>query len=236
MLGTIREAVRRRRARRADRRQRTVGKHMVWRDQPFFVAARAAHGHVAGIPDLRLFVLQSFVRSIPDVPGDIAECGTRNGKSALFMLDALDGTERRMVLFDSFEGLSDPTPGQDTLASAFDPKTGERHFHQADPQVVVDRFRDRPVDVMTGWIPDRFPEVADRRFALVHVDVDLYQPTLDSLAFLFPRLAPFGVLICDDYGSGAYPGARKAMDEYFADRPEGIVELPTGQAFVVKRG
>ena len=230
------DAVVNRRAIRADRRQRMVGRHMVWRDQPHFTRAVRAHGAIKGIPDLRLFFLQSCVRALANVPGDIAECGTRNGKSALFMLDAMgaEADARTMFLFDSFEGLSDPTPGRDTLESAH-VEGGARRFAVSDPAEVVERFRGRRVEIKTGWIPERFPEVADRRFALVHVDVDLYQPTHDAIAFFYERLEPHGMIVCDDYGSGRYPGAREAMDEFFAERPEGVVELPQGQAFIVKR-
>jgi hypothetical protein len=42
------------------------------------------------------------------------------------------------------------------------------------------------------------------------------------------------MIICDDYGSALCPGARKAFDQFFENRPEGIIELPTGQAIVVK--
>ncbi|TIX21118.1 MAG: methyltransferase, partial [Mesorhizobium sp.] len=73
-----------------------------------------------------------------------------------------------------------------------------------------------------------------RRFALVHIDVDLYEPTRDALAFFYDRVCANGMIICDDYGSGLCPGARKAFDQFFENRPEGIIELPTGQAIVVK--
>ena len=85
-----------------------------------------------------------------------------------------------------------------------------------------------------GWIPERFDDVADRRFAFVHVDVDLEQPTRDSLAFFYPRLVPGGVLLCDDYGFVTCPGARRAFDEYIADKPEPLPERPTGQGFLIK--
>ena len=42
-----------------------------------------------------------------------------------------------------------------------------------------------------GWIPERFDEVKDRTFSFVHIDVELYQPTYDSLEFFFPRLKKF---------------------------------------------
>ena len=65
-----------------------------------------------------------------------------------------------------------------------------------------------------GWIPDKFHEVSDKKFCLVHIDVDLYQPTLDSLNFFWDKLNG-GVLVCDDYGSLLCPGTKKAMDKIF---------------------
>jgi O-methyltransferase len=210
-----------------------IAPHMVWLHEPFFVSAKARVKQ-PGIPDIRCFFLQSCLRSIADVAGDVAECGVREGKSALFMLEALN-TPRNFFLFDSFEGLSDPVSGKDTLQSAIDPESGKRIF-AGDVDKVCRTFAGRPnVHVMEGWIPARFAEVSERQFALVHVDVDLYEPTMASFAFFYPRLKPHGILICDDYGSGAYPGARRAMDEFLADKPEKPIELPQGQAFVIKR-
>jgi hypothetical protein len=70
----------------------------------------------------------------------------------------------------------------------------------------------------------------------VHIDVDLYQPTLDSIRFFYPRLAPGGIILCDDYGYSSCPGAKGAFDEYMKDRPEKIIHAPTGQAFIIKDG
>ena len=85
-----------------------------------------------------------------------------------------------------------------------------------------------------GWVPTRFPEVADRRFALVHIDVDLHQPTHDTLEFFYERMNPGGVMICDDYGSAQCPGAKKAVDDFFVGK-ENAFFIPTGQAFIIKR-
>jgi O-methyltransferase len=88
-----------------------------------------------------------------------------------------------------------------------------------------------------GWIPERFDEVKDLQFAFVHVDVDLHEPTRDSLVYFYERLVPGGILLCDDYGSAACPGAKQAFDELIADKPErSVIHLPTGQGFIVKRG
>ena len=48
-------------------------------------------------------------------------------------------------------------------------------------------------------------------------------------------LSPDGMLICDDYGSRKCPGAYKAVNEFMADKPEGILHLPTGQSIVYKQ-
>ncbi len=211
-----------------------IAPHMVWLHEPYFVRAKAKV-KVPGIPDIRCFFLQSCLRSLKDVPGDVAECGVREGKSSFFLLEA-DEAERDYYLFDSFEGFSDPVAGKDSLKSAIDPNTGARIF-DGDFDKVAQSFKGHSnVHLIKGWIPDRFDDVADKTFAFVHVDVDLYQPTLDSFAYFYPRLAPNGILVCDDYGSAHYPGARLAMDEYFADKPETPIELPQGQAFIVKRG
>ena len=68
----------------------------------------------------------------------------------------------------------------------------------------------------------------------MHIDVDLHQPTYDSLEFFYKRTTPGGIVLCDDYGSIHCPGAKKAMDTFFRDKPEEIIALSTGQAFIVK--
>lgn len=215
-------------------KQRTIAEHMVWREQHFYVAAAEKYAqYLPGIPEIRCFFLQSCLRSLSRLDGDVAECGTRKGKSALYMLEALD-KKRDFFLFDSFEGLSDPVPGKDTITTSFD-KTGKNRIFNENFKEVEQRFKSHAnVHLMKGWIPDKFSEVVDRQFVLVHVDVDMYQPTLDSFEFFYDRVPVGGMIICDDYGSGSYPGARDAMDEFFADKTECPIELPQGQAFVVK--
>lgn len=87
-----------------------------------------------------------------------------------------------------------------------------------------------------GWIPERFADVAQRKFCFVHVDVDLFQPTRDSLEFFYPRMVRGGIILCDDYGFTSCPGAQTAFDTYLADKPEKVVNLPTGQGFIVRLG
>jgi O-methyltransferase len=67
----------------------------------------------------------------------------------------------------------------------------------------------------------------------VHIDVDIYEPTRDSMAFFYPRLNDGGIIICDDYGFKSYPGATKAVDEFLRDKPEKMVALNDGGGFMI---
>lgn len=230
-MRAAKKLLRRLKLRRRD--ENAIPPWMVWKDQEFFVRAKARHT-MPGIPDMRCFFLQSCIRSIEDVEGDVAECGVREGKSASFMREAC-ARPRTFFLFDSFEGLSDPAPGRDTIATAWREDGRKRVFAVAADRVIARLEAIEGFRVLRGWIPARFPEVADRTFALAHIDVDLYEPTRDAIAFFYPRMAHHGLIVCDDYGSGAYPGARVAIDEYLADKPEKPIELPQGQCLIVKR-
>jgi hypothetical protein len=86
---------------------------------------------------------------------------------------------------------------------------------------------------MEGWIPERFPEVADRRFAFVHIDVDLEQPTRDSIEFFYPRMNKGGIILCDDYGFTTCPGATSTIDAYLLDKPEKMLSMCCGGGFLI---
>ena len=74
------------------------------------------------------------------------------------------------------------------------------------------------IEIYNGWIPDRFKEVENKKFQFVHLDVDLYEPTRDSLNFFYPKLVQGGVIVCDDYNFSTFPGAKKAWDNFFKDK------------------
>ena len=85
-----------------------------------------------------------------------------------------------------------------------------------------------------GWIPERFSAVTDKTFSFVHIDVDIYQPTKDSIEFFYPRLATGGILMCDDYGFSNCPGATQAIDDFLRDKPEKAIALTDGGGFIIK--
>lgn len=179
----------------------------------------------------RKFAIREFARYAARLNGDMAECGVWRGGSAWLMAKALRaaGRQNRLHIFDSFAGLSQPT------------SVDGAHWNAGDLAVPIERVRENlaPVeDVIQywpGWIPNEFRHVAGRRFSLVHIDVDLAEPTWDSLEFFYPRVVDGGLIVCDDYGFDTCPGARKAMDAFAVDHEEQVIHLPTGQGVIIRR-
>ena len=178
----------------------------------------------------RKYVLREFTRSLRRHPGAIAECGCYVGVSAWFMANEADGAD--IYLFDSFEGLSAPTKKDTSPAGMQQWRAGDMSSSEALIRRNLDGFKN--IHIMKGWIPNRFQEVADLKFKLVHIDVDLYDPTLASLQFFYPRLNQGGMIVMDDYGFENCPGAHKAAEEFMQDKPETIIHLPTGQGLIIR--
>jgi O-methyltransferase len=72
--------------------------------------------------------------------------------------------------------------------------------------------------IYKGWIPSAFKEVESKKFSFVHIDVVLYEPTLETIEFFFPKLVKGGVMCCGSYNSSAFRGAKNAWDKYFKDK------------------
>lgn len=209
---------------------------LIWlADEAFLSAqAEATRRGAKGIPADRCYMLLEAARLTRNVEGHFAECGVRNGKSSLFLLTgAGEDSAKRLHAFDSFAGLSRPGAADRAAGGDMGWASGELAVAEDVVRRNLSDFSDR-VRLHKGWIPERFPDVEEERFSLVHVDVDLHEPTRAAVAFFYPRVNAGGVIICDDYGSARCPGAKKAIDEFFADKPERVIALPTGQSLVIK--
>lgn len=176
----------------------------------------------------RKYTMDQLLKQVLKLPGELAECGVYRGASAYLMCRAMQGVPRHVHLFDSFEGLSAPgkLDGNYWVPGALNAPEGM--LRQA--LMEFDNYR-----IYRGWIPQRFNEVAQYSFSFVHIDVDLHQPTRDSLEFFYPRTLRGGIILMDDYGFTTCPGAKHAADDYFSGKPEPIIMLTTGQAVVFKQ-
>ena len=185
----------------------------------------------------RHYVLNYLLRNTDLRKGDVCEMGCWRGLSAYqiaFYLKAQD-VDVILHIFDSFEGLSH-------MESADRYEEDKRNVDSIRKQfacslnIVQNNLREFSfIKYYKGWIPETFHEVKDETFSFVHIDVDLYQPTLDSFEFFYPRLTPGGAMVFDDYGCVHFPGAKKAIDECLSKHHNGFfLPLPSGQAFLIK--
>lgn len=177
----------------------------------------------------RKYTVIQFLKLVDHLTGDTAECGVYEGATSYFICKHTQQTGKTHHIFDSFEGLSEP--------SEVDGSFWRKGSLTAEEQTARKNLSEFGNTIFyKGWIPERFNEVKDVQFSFVHIDVDLYQPTFDSLAFFYDRLQPEGIIICDDYDFiKSCPGARKAMDDFFKDKPENVISLSTGQGFIIKK-
>ncbi|MFI6326557.1 TylF/MycF/NovP-related O-methyltransferase [Nonomuraea sp. NPDC050556] len=177
----------------------------------------------------RLYYLAALARHAAALGGAFAECGVFRGGTALMLSRVSSVHCNELHLLDSFEGLSQPDCGHDVFYRPGD-------FASTDTEMVVTLLDEAGprVRVYQGWIPQVLAQLPQRRWALVHVDVDLYQPTWDTCEHFYDDMMPGGVFVFDEYGFPTCRGERDAVDEFFASRPETPIALPTGQSFVIK--
>ncbi|MDX6691169.1 MAG: O-methyltransferase [Solirubrobacteraceae bacterium] len=196
---------------------------------PLRTGARAARAREHGrdwpvfaqtmIGTTRLDSLQDCVDDVlrSEVPGDLIEAGVWRGGAAIFMrgiLEARGADDRLVWVCDSFEGLPEPDPAVRADVE------GERWHKLAHLRVSEEEVRqnfarygllDERVRFVKGWFKDTLPRLSDRRWALIRLDGDMYQSTMDGLTHLYPRLSPGGYLVVDDY---AVDACRRAVDDY----------------------
>lgn len=182
----------------------------------------------------RLFALIEAVKYISNsgIEGDIVECGVWRGGSMLAAAECLlhlNDTKRRLYLYDTFEGMSKPTENDvtfnnekaETLLSSNLDKSKNNVWAYASLEDVKNnlsqsKYNPDLITYIKGKVEDTIPKTIPGKIALLRLDTDWYESTKHEMNFLFPRLQKGGVLIIDDYGH--WKGARKAIDEYFAQQ------------------
>lgn len=165
------------------------------------------------------------------VVGAFAELGVHQGETAkaIHLMD----TDRVFYLLDTFEGFNKKDLDQE---------------QQNDERFSIEMFADTSIEKTKTYIngndniifkPGFFPETAKglekETFAFVHIDADLYAPTIEALKFFYTRLNKGGVIIIHDYNHN-WDGVPKAINEFITTIPESLIELADwqGSAMIIK--
>jgi O-methyltransferase len=174
----------------------------------------------------KLYMLYQYAIATAKVAGDIAEAGVYTGGSAkMIALTAIELLPKRIFLLDTFEGLPDIDIEHDTMSKS--------DLNDTSFQAVKDYLAECDnIIFLPGLFKDTFSQIPDKRFSLVHIDADIYPSIKECCEFFYPRLWHGGVMLFDDYDDKTTIGAKKAIDEFFADKPERVINLLTGQCMI----
>jgi len=173
------------------------------------------------------FMLYQLVRHAIGMDGDIAEVGVYKGGTAKLIAKVAAGTTKTVHLFDTFSGMP-PTDITKDLHK-------EGDFSDAPLDDVKMYLKDcSNVRFYPGFFPATSDNVSDLQFCFVHIDVDIYKSVADCCEFFYPRMVKGGIMVFDDYGSLSCPGAKTAIDEFFANKPEYPCYLLMGESLVIK--
>lgn len=167
------------------------------------------------------------------LPGSIVELGVSRGSSLMTwhkLIEIFNATDtfRRVYGFDSFEGLTDFCEEDGDLESG---NAGKRHggwsaarqeeelfdlVRLANSDSILARER---TQLIKGRVQDSLPGFLEAnpglRICILHLDMDIYEPTLFALEHLYDRVVPGGVVILDEYGIPPWEGEARAVEDFF---------------------
>jgi hypothetical protein len=171
--------------------------------------------------------------ALHQIPGDIVECGVWKGGSvmaAAAVLLRFNDINRNLYLFDTFEGMPDPTEkditnegvSAETLmqkSRKYDSSANSvwcyASLHEVRQAVNSTGYEPKKVHYVKGKVEETIPLHAPSKIALLRIDTDWYESTRHELIHLFPRITHGGVIIIDDYGH--WRGARQAVDDFLRE-------------------
>jgi O-methyltransferase len=192
----------------------------------------------------RLDHLQACLETVlrEKIAGDVIETGVWRGGAAIFMravLAAHRDPSRCVWVADSFQGLPRPDAGR------YPADTGSRLWSRPELAVPLETVKanfakygllDERVHFLVGWFRDTLPSAPIEDLAILRMDGDMYESTIDALRALYPRLSPGGFAIVDDYF--AVWSCAAAVDDYRREHAitEPMVRVDTSMSWRKARG
>lgn len=155
-----------------------------------------------------------------NIPGDCIETGVWRGGSVILMraiLKAHNVTDRTVWVADSFAGLPEPDSqkyphdnytfkvSETNKVLSISQETVQSNFAKYD-------LLDNQVRFLKGWFKDTLPHAPIEKLAILRLDGDYYESTMDALVALYPKLSVGGYLIIDDYV--AMDACARAVEDY----------------------
>jgi O-methyltransferase len=198
-------------------------------DTHFMETMRAVRGHTL-VDLLRCFELWSLVQQSAKLShGALIEVGVWRGGTGCLIAEAASGLP--VYLCDTFSG----------VVNVSDKDTRYKGGEHSDTSVeIVQRLADSmglsSVQVLQGIFPTDTGHLVEETFRFVHLDLDVYESTRQSLDFLWPRLVPGGIVVFDDYGTHGCEGVTRLVNEVSKSRDRLFIYNANGHGILIKTG
>lgn len=181
----------------------------------------------------RVYVACWLAERASNLEGDLIECGVNRGGISRAIVSYLGAKlqGRRFYLLDTFQGI--PVSVLSDREKLHDKYFKENYTECY--QDVLNTFKEFPeVSVVRGLVPDTFGGVESERFCFAHIDMNNAISEIAAAEYLWPRLAPGGFMLLDDYGWQINVDQRQAFDRFATERNMTVLALPTGQGLLMK--
>ena len=185
----------------------------------------------------RMYTLYLSVLHVLDnnLEGDFVECGVWRGGSSMLMAKCLQlrgRTDKKIYLYDTFGGMTKPEDvdvstrtNQVAMEKFEETSTSEdsadwcyASLDEVQQNMYATGIDPSNLQFVKGKVEETIPQTMPEKIALLRLDTDWYKSTKHELEHMYPILVKDGILIIDDFGH--WDGCKKAVIEYFADRPE----------------
>jgi O-methyltransferase len=187
-------------------------------------------GLVSMLDEARMHQLLTMLLYSLTLPGDTIECGVYMGGTSAFMAHAASKARKTHFACDSLSGLPDETEHDNVHKRGNFADASLAEFRQGISTLGLEQA----VDIRQGWFSETLPALADKRFCFAHIDADLFESTMECLEFVYPRMSTGGWIVLDDYTWAHCEGVSEAVNLFFANKPETVVEM-AGNAAAVQR-
>ncbi len=168
------------------------------------------------------------------IPGDVVELGCYKGTTSLFLQRLLKLTDKKLYLYDSFEGLPEKT--------SFDMSTAGEQFKPGELSVskkmLTYEFKKANLDlpfIKKAWFKDLTPADMPKNICFGFLDGDFFDSISDSLKLCWPLVSNNGVLVVDDFSNEALPGASRACHSFFNQRSDYKFNTSAGLGIYIKK-
>jgi len=202
-----------------------------WHHNPEFQPYLEISKNLTVVPPERIWIIVNTLRNVIKLTGSVCEFGVYKGGTALVISKVITESKikKNLYLYDSFEGMPNFATNNDWHDETWFADTS---LEVTASMIENSEFLD--VRFVKGIIPQTLSIALPEKICFAHIDLDLYVSIIETLHRIYNRIVMGGILLIDDYGEPTCYGARLAVDEFFNDKPEFPVILPTGQALIIR--